>query len=86
MTIKITRDNCCVTAFEPYTLTLHIDDLEDHYALKYLSMCNSKVPETLYKRANEGFRSGKYHGRADEIRIRTKKFLITLGTKIPLRG
>ena len=85
MTIKIVRDECCAPVFEPYTLTLHVNNYDDHCSLKYLSMCNSKVPEALYKRANEGFRGGKYQLRADQIRSKTKAFLMELAAQIPKR-
>jgi len=86
MTIKITRgNNCDPQQFEPYSLTIHIDNYEDHLAFKYLAMCNSRVPDALYKRAHEGFRGGKFQGRAEEIRCRTKTFLIDLVGKIPKR-
>jgi len=87
MTIKVTLDKCCdETVFEPYTLTLHVNSQEDHRALKYLSMCNSRVPEALHKRASESYEGGRYYKHAADIRARTKSFLLALSDMMPKRS
>jgi len=87
MTIKVKHNECCTPPeFEPYTITLHVDNIDDHYALKYLSFCNAKVPQTLYDRAQEGFRGGKYQIRATQIKKTMKAFLMELAAKLPARG
>lgn len=84
MTIKITNDECCKPAFEPYTLTLHVDNYDDHITLKYLSMCSTVVPDALFRKAGESV-NGRYRDCAGSIRSRSKAFLIALAGKIPRR-
>jgi hypothetical protein len=86
MTIKVTRDQCCDAVFEPYTLTLHVTNQEDHRALKYLSMCNSRVPQALYDRAEDSYQKGRYYPHAADIKCRTKSLLISMLDRIPKRG
>ena len=85
MTIKVTRDKCCEPPeFEPYTITLEINNYDDHHALNYLAMCNSKVPDTLYQKAKESSGAGIAR-RAMGIRTRTKSLLLALSSVIPRR-
>ena len=87
MTIKVTSGDCCdLPKFESYSITLHVDNIGDHVALKYLSMCNSKVPDALYQKATDSFRGGKYREQAGSIRTRTKAFLLALCAAIPSRN
>lgn len=85
MSIKVSvGDKCCPPPFEPYKITIEIDNYEDHCTLKYLALCNTRVPATLYDRAML-CTSEKYRSRADKIRRTSKAFLISLSAKIPLR-
>ncbi len=86
MTIKVTSGDCCEPKFEAYTLTLHVDNRDDHRALKYLSLCNSKVPDALYQKAKESISASRYKEHAASIRSRTKAFLTELGHNIPPRN
>lgn len=82
--MKVKLGEECCKAFESYTITIEVDNVEDHIALHYLSLCNSKVPQCLYDKATMSGGS-KYNSSASMIRSRTKQFLLALSSAIPLR-
>ena len=84
MTIKITCDSSCDDTFEPYTLTLHVDNVDDHRALKYLSMGTSTIPDALSRKALVSL--GNYKDHVVSIKSRSRSFLIALAAQIPKRG
>lgn len=81
--MKVKLGDCCDT-FEPYTVTIEVETTEDHIALHYLSLCNSKVPQALYDKAT-AMSASKYAGKAQLIRTKSKQFLLSLAAAIPTR-
>ncbi len=81
--MKVKLGECCDT-FESYTISIEVENVEDHIALHYLSLCNSKVPQALYDKAT-AMSASKYASKAQMIRTRSKSFLLSLAAAIPVR-
>ncbi len=80
--MKVKLGECCDT-FEPYTVTIEVETIEDHIALHYLSLCNSIVPQRLYDKATAGL--SKYANSAAMIKAKSKSFLLSLAGALPKR-